>query len=76
MKISEIKVGFTYTNGKGRNRKVIDEGDYPCTNMIHQDNRDCLLYKITLGNKHGEYSVGNLGKITRKRFANWAKARI
>lgn len=66
MKVSEIEVGKTYTNGKGRFRKVTK-----LSINHHYDDYRCLHYYIPNGPGKGES-----WEMTRRRFADWAKAEV
>lgn len=74
MKKSEIKIGAVYSNGKGRERKVIDRGDYqivPC-----QTDHDCILYEIVKDGTKRNSSAGKRYEMTATSFANWAKEEV
>ena len=76
MKVSEIVVGGTYTNGKGTERKVLAEGAefkyYPS-----QEAGDCIQYTVTKrGPRVPHDDVGRKMNSTRASFATWAKARV
>lgn len=64
MKTADIKIGRSYSNGKGRTRKVLDIGDYPL--YPGQRDRNCVLY---------EYDGLKL-HMTLVSFANWAKMEV
>lgn len=77
MKTSEIVVGGTYSNGKGRVRKVIAEGCF--RNFDWQRDKDWVKYEFieygpnwTCWDAHN----GNVRTMTRNAFARWAKARL
>lgn len=74
MRKSEIKVGATYTNGRGRERRVIDRGDYPL--YAGQLDRDCILYEIVKDGSKKNLSAGEKGQMSAASFAAWAKAEV
>lgn len=74
MKKADIEIGAVYSNGKGRERKVIDRGDYqlvPC-----QTDHDCILYEIVKDGTKGNASAGKRSEMTAASFANWAKEKV
>lgn len=71
MKKSEIKIGAVYTNGRGRERKVVDRGDYPL--YPSQTDRDCILYEIVKDGSKKNLTAGKSGRMTATSFASWAK---
>jgi hypothetical protein len=74
MKKSEIKIGAVYRNGKGRERKVIDRGDYPL--YTGQGDHDCILYEIVKDGSKKNCSAGQRGNMTATSFASWAKEEV
>lgn len=72
MKKQDIVVGGTYSNGKqGRlysERKIIEEGSHLA--YICCKDTDFVKYEVVSGYGNG------LGRMTRLRFASWAKKRI
>lgn len=74
MKKSEIVVGGVYSNGKGRVRKVVAEGEkyvlYP-----GQYDRDCVRYEI-LDDGSGKKPNTYIANASRASFAAWAKERL
>lgn len=74
MKKSEIKIGAVYSNGRGRERKVIDRGDYPL--YVGQRDHDCILYEIVKDGSKKNRSAGQRGHMTATSFANWAKEEV
>lgn len=74
MKKSEIKIGAVYSNGKGRERKVIDRGDYPL--YTGQGDHDCILYEVVKDGSKKNLSAGQRGNMTATSFANWAKKEV
>lgn len=73
MKKSEIKVGRTFTDGKGNIREVTNLGYYP----LYKDQQDthCVQYKV-LTKKRGPHPVGSSQCCTQSAFAAWAKGMI
>ncbi len=75
MKKSEIKIGSSYTNGKGSIRKVIDAGEqfslYP--GQAETDNIRYLLVSRNIKTGNGSNVVGQEYNCTRVSFATWAK---
>lgn len=80
MRTADIQVGKTYTNGKGRYRKVTDRGAqfklYP-----EQSDDDCVRYEEY--EKRGNYlspkyrgQMPAWGNMTRNSFAKWAKEEV
>lgn len=74
MKKSEIKIGAVYSNGRGRERKVIDRGDYPIVSC--QTDHDCVLYEIIKDGTKRNQSAGKRSEMTAASFANWAKKEV
>lgn len=74
MKTSEIKVGRTYTDGKGAIRLVTGEGRL-FKLYQGQASTDCLQYKL-LAKKRGPHPVGSVCNSTRAAFASWAKEEV
>lgn len=74
MKKSEIVVGGIYGNGKGRIRRVVAEGDYKL--YAGQMDCDCLEYEIINDGTMRNRAAGSVGRMTRVRFAAWAKERM
>ena len=70
MKKSEIKLGSTYSDGKGNVREIIDAG--PHLTFAGQIDTDCVKY-LTLVRKSGPSLEGSWYKCTRRSFASWAK---
>lgn len=70
MKTEEIKKGETYSNGKGKTRKVVDEG--PQFRLFPmQSDTDCVLYEF-----HDASGNRRTSKMTRNSFAKWAKKKV
>lgn len=75
MNKSEIVIGRTYSNGRGKYRMVVGMGRryvlYP-----GQEDLDCLCYR-EVDAKGNTLYLGQMpksGNQTRKSFARWAKA--
>lgn len=72
MKKKEIMVGKTYTNGRGRERKVIGMGpeykSYPS-----QESTENLQYEIVKDGSKTNWSAGQRANMTVASFASWAK---
>lgn len=71
MKLSEIVLGKTYSNGKGVHRQVIDQGEHCKLYKIVED-PDCIQFQTTRVNGRG-HRLGYRGNMTRRAFASWAK---
>lgn len=72
MKKSEILVGKTYSNGKGRERKVI--GIWP--QFKFYDGQECtenLRYEIVKDGSKKNLKKGDQCNMTLASFASWAK---
>ena len=75
MKKSEIKVGYSYSNGKGRVRKVIDIGpEYKL--YSHQMDDECLCYEIVQDGTKKNLTAGKQCSMTVVSFAAWAKEKL
>ena len=74
MKKTDIEIGTVYSNGKGRERKVIDRGDYPL--YAGQGDHDCILYEIVKDGTKKNASAGKRSEMTAVSFANWAKYKV
>lgn len=70
MRTANIKVGHSYTNGKGTIRKVIAEGS-EYVSHTGQTDCDCVRYEVIAGRHKGMQA-----NMTRNSFAKWAKAAI
>ena len=72
LKPKEIQIGCCYSNGSGRVRHVMTAGPqfvaYPT-----QEDRDCLVYVAITPEGRGK---GGARRITRRRFASWAKQSV
>lgn len=73
MKKSEIVVGKTYSNGKGRIRKIVAAGpEYKSYDI--QTDTDNLRYEIVNDGTKKNRTAGEQSNITRTAFAAWAKS--
>jgi len=81
MKRSDIKVGMTYTNGKGRFRKVLAIGS--SQRFAGQKDCHCVEFYPTRVLRNGrevadtqaqDWDGGPNGHNTLKSFASWAKS--
>ena len=72
MKKSEIVVGKSYSNGKGRIRKVVDMGpQYKLYDArVSTEN---LRYEIVRDGSKANRTAGEQGNMTVAAFASWAK---
>lgn len=74
MKKSDIMIGLSYTNGKGRVRKVLDrtqDGKYKL--YEGQLDADCVLYEIVKDGSKKNRLAGKTGVMSSASFAVWAK---
>lgn len=74
MKKSDIMIGLSYSNGKGRVRKVLDrtqDGKYKL--YPGQMDTDCVLYEIINDGSKKNLSAGKTGVMSASSFATWAK---
>jgi len=75
MKKNEIVVGGTYSNGKGRIRKVVAEGpEYKLYDS--QRTTDYIRYEIIHDGTKKNRRAGQQGNMTRQTFARWAGEKI
>lgn len=77
MKKSDIMIGLSYTNGKGRVRKVIDrtqDGKYKLYDG--QIEQDCVLYEVINDGTKKNKTAGQKGVSSTTAFASWAKAEV
>ena len=75
MKKSEIEVGMTYTNGKGRERRVIARGpEYKVFDGIQDD--DNVRYEIIKDGSKANRSAGTQANMTASAFAAWARGAV
>lgn len=72
MKRKEIIKGHVYSNGKGRERKVIDIG--PQYKLYdRQESEDNLQYEVVKDGTKKNLTAGKCYPITTASFASWAK---
>lgn len=72
MKKSEIKIGCTYTNGRGRARRVVDFG--PQYKLYDgQQSTENLRYEIVRDGSKSNRTAGQQDNMTLAAFASWAK---
>ena len=72
MKKNEIQIGASYTNGKGRIRKVIGIGPQ----YKFYDGQVCtenLRYEVVNDGSKNNRTAGGQGNMTVASFAAWAK---
>ena len=75
MKTNEIHIGHTYSNGKGRARKVVDMGaQYKLYDGQSETNN--LLYEIVNDGSKSNRTAGQTHVMTVPAFASWSKADI
>ena len=75
MKKNEIQIGASYSNGKGRIRKVIDMG--PQYKFYEgQESTENLRYEIIHDGTKKNRAAGEQSNITVASFAAWAKEKI
>lgn len=75
MKMNEIKVGFSYSNGKGRIRRVIAMG--PQYKLF--DGQMCaenLRYVVVSDGTKKSRTAGEESNMTVASFARWAKEQV
>lgn len=72
MKISDIVVGRTYSNGRGIHRKVVEAGEHLAKDLDQKD-LDCIRYTARRVANGGKF-LRELpaGTCTRHVFAAWA----
>lgn len=75
MKKSEILVGGSYSNGKGRVRKVVAIG-HQYKLYEGQENTENLRYEIVHDGTKGNQAAGTQSNMTITGFASWAKQRV
>lgn len=72
MRKSEIAIGKSYSNGKGRIRKVVDIG--PQYKLYGgQKTDECLCYEIVNDGSKKNLTAGKRCNMTVGTFASWAK---
>lgn len=77
MKKADIVIGCVYTNGKGRERQILDrtqDGKYAL--YAGQTEQDCVFYEVVKDGTKKNLSAGNRGVMTATSFASWAKAEV
>lgn len=75
MRKDQITVGKSYSNGKGRIRKVVDIG--PQYKLYdEQESTECLRYEIIDDGSKKNRTAGQQGNMTISGFASWAKEMI
>lgn len=75
MKKSEITIGKSYSNGKGRVRKVIDIGSqYKFYDS--QESTENMRYEIVQDGSKNNRTAGQQGNMTLASFASWAKEQL
>ena len=74
MRKSDIRVGQTYTDGKGNVRKVLAEGPQFVL-WPSQTDTDAVQYRV-VAKKLGPWQVGHVRNVTRLGFATWAKEEV
>jgi len=72
MKKSEIEIGRTYSNGRGRERKVVDIGpQYKSYN--EQESVENMRYEVVKDGSARNRTAGMQHNMTLAAFAAWAK---
>lgn len=72
MKRNEIKIGKSYSNGRGRVRKVVGVG--PQYKLYSgQADGECLCYEIVQDGSKKNLTAGEQHNMTISSFASWAK---
>lgn len=75
MKKNEIQIGASYSNGKGRIRKVIDMG--PQYKFYYgQECTENLRYEIVHDGTKKNRTAGEQSNMSVAAFAVWAKEKI
>lgn len=72
MRKQDIKLGHSYTDGKGNVRRVIDEGPH-CRLYKTVENEDGIRYRVTRKGKRSPRKVGDAVNNTRASLAAWAR---
>lgn len=75
MKKSEIQVGGTYSNGKGRVRKVIAMGSQYVL-YDGQESTENLQYEVVQDSSAKNRTAGERHNMTVAAFASWAKESV
>lgn len=72
MKKSEIQVGKTYSNGRGRERKVVGIGpEYKFYDRVVSEEN--MRYEVVKDGSKSNRTAGEQGNMTLASFASWAK---
>lgn len=74
MKKSEIKKGQSYTNGKGKVRRVVDIGEQYKLYDAVKDTEN-LLYEVVCDGSKTNRAKGERHSMTVSAFAAWAKGK-
>lgn len=75
MKKSEIEIGRTYSNGRGRERKVVDIGpQYKSYN--EQESVENMRYEVVKDGSARNRTAGMQHNMTLAAFAAWAKEEV
>lgn len=75
MKKSEIRIGKSYSNGRGRVRKVVGVGpEYAL--YTGQLDGECLCYEIVQDGSKKNLAAGKRCNMTVSAFASWAKEEV
>lgn len=72
MRKNDIKLGHSYSDGKGNVRKVIDEGAH-CKLYETVENVDGVRYRVTCKGRRSPKSIGYESNSTRASLAAWAR---
>lgn len=75
MKKCDIKIGHTYSNGKGRLHKVVDIGP----RYKFYDGQGCyenMRYEIVKDGSKKNLTAGTQGNMTLAAFAAWCKEEV
>ena len=73
MKKSEIEIGCTYSNGRGRERKVVDIG--PQYKFYDVQSIENMRYEVVKDGSARNRTAGTQHNMTLAAFAAWAKER-
>lgn len=78
MKVSEIEVGKTYTNGKGRSRRVLRFENF-ITSKPQEESPTAVqatAFDVVYVHETPGAWKGRIGKMWLPYFASWAKAEV
>ena len=75
MKKSEIRIGHTYSNGRGRERRVIDIGPQ-YKSYGEQESVENLRYEVVKDGSVRNRTMGSEHNMTITEFAAWAKVEV